>query len=173
MSDDLPLRPLLTVLSGPLQGAQFRLTAGRWTIGRESGVDILLDDFKVSRQHAVLQVADSRATLTDCGSTNGTWLNGRRVSGTDELCDGDRIRLGTVELRFYDPAGATTDPVGAQIGVLTLDRPGARVPRPVSGALAGPTQAITPRRGARRLFMMVGSGLVLAAWMAWAYLILH
>ncbi|MEV1286828.1 FHA domain-containing protein [Micromonospora sp. NPDC049679] len=172
MSDQPPLQPLLTVLSGPLQGAHFRLTDARWVIGRESGVDILIDDFKVSRRHAVLEVVDGRATLTDGGSTNGTWLNGGRVHGTEELRDGDRIRLGSVELRFYDPASALTDPVGAPFRAPGPRQLGAAVPRAVSGALGGPTEAIPTRRGPRRLLIVVG-GLVLAAWVTWAYFILR
>jgi pSer/pThr/pTyr-binding forkhead associated (FHA) protein len=173
MSDQPPLQPLLTVLSGPMQGAHFRLTDGGWSIGRESGVDILIDDFKVSRRHAVLELAAGQATLTDDGSTNGTWLNGVRICGTEELRDGDRIRLGSVELRFYDPAAALTDPVGTPFSTRGQGELGMGVPRALSGALGGPTQAIAPRRGPGRLVMVIGGGLVLAAWVAWAYFILH
>ena len=112
MADELCLMPLLTVVSGPMRGASFRLRIGHRTIGRGEGVDIVIDDCRVSRRHATVEVVPGRALLRDAGSTNGTWLNDRRVTAQVELRDGDRLRVGGVELRFFDPGSAPTDPVG-------------------------------------------------------------
>jgi len=112
MSDEPHFMPLLTVTNGPLRGASFRLRPGRHRIGREEGADILLDDPKVSRRHATVELVGGRVVLTDAGSTNGTWLNDSRLDGPVELRDGDRVRLGHVELRFFDPGSAPTEPVG-------------------------------------------------------------
>ena len=112
MADELCLMPLLTVLSGPMRGSNFRLRAGWRTIGRGEGVDIVIDDCRVSRRHATVELTAGRAVLRDAGSTNGTWLNDRRVTAEAELRDGDRLRVGGVELRFFDPGSAATDPVG-------------------------------------------------------------
>jgi pSer/pThr/pTyr-binding forkhead associated (FHA) protein len=104
--------PLLTVVSGPLRGASFRLRPGSLTIGRGGDVDIAIDDRRVSRRHAAVEPAPGGAVLSDAGSTNGTWLNDQRLTGPALLRDGDRIRVGRVELRFFDPGSAPTDPVG-------------------------------------------------------------
>ncbi|MBF9133470.1 FHA domain-containing protein [Plantactinospora sp. S1510] len=189
MSDELDLLPLLTVTSGPLQGASFRLRPGLRRIGREDGVDVLLDDPKVSRRHATVEHVDGRVLLADAGSTNGTWLNNRRLSGRTELRDGDRLRLGHVELRFFDPGAAVTDQLTTLSHRALLPPAPAPPPRPVAvpaigadvpvplavavGALTAPTQLMgTPRRS-HRLLLVIGGCVALAGSMAWAYLVLQ
>ena len=58
MVDEQHLLPLLTMVSGPLQGVSFRLRAGRHTIGRGDGVDIPLEDIKTSRRHASVELVE-------------------------------------------------------------------------------------------------------------------
>lgn len=130
MPDEM-LRPRLTVLSEPLRGAQFRLAHGASAIGSDSTVEVQIDHATVSPRHAVVELSGGGAWLADLGSTNGTWLNGRLVADQAPLRDGDRIRLGDVELSYYDPANSLTDPVGAP---LTLVR------RPTPLALPGSAQ---------------------------------
>ena len=175
MADQVDLLPLLTVVSGPMQGASFRLRPGLRRIGRENGVDVLLDDPKVSRRHATVELVGGRVLLADSGSTNGTWLNDRRVSGLTELRDGDRIRVGHVELRFFDPGAASTDPVGAirYRAPASLAPLAAGPPVVAAGALVEPTQLMgTPRRS-RRMLLVVGGCVMLAGWAAWAYLVIQ
>ncbi|RKR88063.1 type III secretion system (T3SS) inner membrane Yop/YscD-like protein [Micromonospora pisi] len=181
MSDELHLLPLLTVVNGPMRGASFRLRPGTRRIGREEGVDIVIDDRKVSRRHAMLDLAQGRALLVDTGSTNGTWLNDQRISRPMELRDGDRIRVGNVELRFFDPAAALTDPVGAirytqsspPPAFRPADQPSQASARATAAALGAPTQAMATGRGPGRLLWFFGGGAVLAGWAAWAYLVLN
>ncbi|MBE1484750.1 FHA domain-containing protein [Plantactinospora soyae] len=172
MSDELDLLPLLTVTSGPLQGASFRLRPGLRQIGREDGVDVLLDDPKVSRRHATVELVDGRVLLTDTGSTNGTWLNDRRLSGLTELHDGDRLRLGHVELRFFDPgAAATYQLTTLRYQALVPPTPApARAPGPAVSALTAPTQLMGPPQRSRRMLLMIGGCVALAGWVTWAYL---
>jgi hypothetical protein len=65
----------------------------------------MLDDQDVSRQHARLDRADFRVLLSDLGSKNGTFVNGRRLQGPHELRSGDRIRVGGVELAYTADSG--------------------------------------------------------------------
>lgn len=172
MSDEFALLPRLTVCNGPWRGASFRLRPGLRLIGRESGVDVPLDDPKVSRRHATVELIDGRVLLADTGSTNGTWLNDRRLVGLTELRDGDRIRVGEVELRFFDPGSATTEPVNRirypveAPAVPVGDGSSARGAGPVTGALGASTQPMHRPRRPRRALLLIGGCAVLVGCLA-------
>lgn len=78
----------------------FSLTAQRTTIGRKPTNDLMLDDQTVSSEHAAVTVLDE-PFITDLGSTNGTLVNGERIS-KQPLRNGDVISIGRHELRFVD-----------------------------------------------------------------------
>lgn len=73
--------------------AKFQTTFGR------RNADVTMDDPDVSRQHAVIERYDEKFLLKDLESTNGTYLNGQRVT-IDFLEDGDVIRMGKTVIRF-------------------------------------------------------------------------
>jgi hypothetical protein len=75
------------------------LVRARLTIGRSSGCHLVLADDTVSRRHAELCAHDGRWLLRDLGSSNGTWVNGRRVIEA-EVRPGDLVQLGAYELRL-------------------------------------------------------------------------
>ncbi len=80
-------------LSGPLVGKLHELKEGETIIGRAPEANIPINDGRISRQHVAIQVqSGGGATLTDLGSTNGTFVNGRRIQ-THILQDGDKIQL--------------------------------------------------------------------------------
>jgi pSer/pThr/pTyr-binding forkhead associated (FHA) protein len=73
---------------------------GVYVIGRE-GADIVLDDPKISRKHAEVGFYGPGAfVVRDLASTNGTFLNGRRVSEKAKLSSQDAIRVGETLLRI-------------------------------------------------------------------------
>jgi S-DNA-T family DNA segregation ATPase FtsK/SpoIIIE len=93
-----PSRPplLLAALSGPGAGATLPLPRGTVRIGR-SGTELAIPDADLSREHALLDVSDSGITLTDLGSANGTWVDGRRLSSAGvptPVFTGSRFRCG-------------------------------------------------------------------------------
>ncbi|SCE92957.1 FHA domain-containing protein [Micromonospora purpureochromogenes] len=143
MQDHPELTPLLTVAGGTMRGASFRLSPRPQVIGRAPTADIVVTDPHLSRRHAEVRLTDAGAVLVDLGSTNGTWLNDRRITGPEQLCDGDVVRLGRTELRFFDPGLATTDPVGLRFaggGPVRRDhRP--TLPLPLAAPATGPTDA--------------------------------
>ena len=87
----------------PLQG-------GRYDIGRGEEAAIQIDSRKVSRKHAELVVEENLVHLLDCGSANGTLVNGQQVSSI-ELQHGDRISIGEVVLQYHsnEPISVTPD----------------------------------------------------------------
>ncbi|MEA2382465.1 MAG: ATP-binding cassette, subfamily bacterial [Solirubrobacteraceae bacterium] len=93
---------------------------GRLVVGRDPASDLVLDDGKVSRRHAVLTVRGDSLELRDAGSRNGTRVNGETVQST-EVHDGDRIAVGRAELVVLrvdaaSPAGGNGVPPGAAPG---------------------------------------------------------
>ena len=76
----------------PLRGRECRVSPGD-TVGRE-GCDHELVDPEVSRRHAAFRQAEGGLAIEDLGSTNGTFVNERRVTGVGVLAPGDRLRFG-------------------------------------------------------------------------------
>lgn len=87
------------------EGAEFVVELGeRLTIGRAPGNDLVLQDSMASRNHAeIRRMGDGRYRITDIGSSNGTWLNGRRLTVPRELENGDQIAIGGAQMRFIAP----------------------------------------------------------------------
>jgi hypothetical protein len=75
------------------------LTAGRVVLGRSSACQIVFADDTVSRRHAELRLVEGRWMLRDLGSSNGTWVNGRRVLEA-EVTAGDEVHLGGCRFRM-------------------------------------------------------------------------
>lgn len=151
MAEHPELLPVLTVAGGPMRGARFRLRPGALVVGRAPTADIVVDDPHLSRQHALLRVTGDTVTLDDLDSTNGTWLNDRRIVDVESLTDGDVIRIGRTELRFFDPKLARTDPVGLTFGLLRRhQRPTLPLPVAASPAHRAPAELAGPRPPAPR-----------------------
>ena len=76
----------------------FRVGAGGIkTVGRATRADFIVDAALVSWLHCRLEAGDSNLEVIDLDSTNGTFVNGKRV-GRARLTEGDRLRVGRVEL---------------------------------------------------------------------------
>ena len=90
----------VSVVQGPaeLRGVTLPIN-GPVVIGRSPGADIVIGDDFVSGKHARLSPAGDGAVIEDLSSTNGTLLNGGRVSGAQSLRVGDAIDIGTVKLK--------------------------------------------------------------------------
>lgn len=71
--------PYLIVLAGPRVGAIFRLDADS-VLGRDGSATIPLADEAISRRHAQIAITDNRVSVADLGSTNGTFVNGARIT---------------------------------------------------------------------------------------------
>ncbi|SNT66056.1 Inner membrane component of T3SS domain-containing protein [Asanoa hainanensis] len=80
-------------------GRTYPLQMGSTVIGRGDQANLRLPDVGISRRHARLDFDGAQVVLTDLGSTNGTMVNGQRVSAV-ALNPGDMIQLGTTTLTF-------------------------------------------------------------------------
>jgi pSer/pThr/pTyr-binding forkhead associated (FHA) protein len=90
------------------------------TLGRSSDCDLILSDAQVSRHHAQIRRQDSGAVLVDLASSNGTFVNGRRIDAAYRLRPGDVLRLGNTQLLFELPGQPRRPAAGG--GQLTLVR---------------------------------------------------
>ena len=93
--------PSLFVIQGRNRGARYDLSGhdGPVSIGRESGNVVQLDDNEVSRRHAEIRVSEGVPSIVDLGSSNGTFVNGRRVERT-RLVPGDQVLVGRTVMTY-------------------------------------------------------------------------
>jgi len=89
----------LAVILGANAGQIYQLTKPRVVLGRGAGCDIQLPDSEVSRRHAMLEIRQDEATISDLGSTNGTYVEGVRVESTT-IASHQEFSLGTTTLMF-------------------------------------------------------------------------
>ncbi len=95
--------PSLFVIRGNDQGARFELDADIITLGRDSSNTVQLHDTEISRRHAEFRREGTTGTLVDLSSSNGTYVNGRKVPQA-LLASGDQVQLGGT-LMLYTAAG--------------------------------------------------------------------
>lgn len=84
-------------------GRQFPLAGPILVLGRSPQCDVFIADQRASRRHAEMRWDGEVATLNDLGSANGTFLNGRRITATETLRDGDEIAITSAIFTFRDP----------------------------------------------------------------------
>src|SRR6185295_10098676 len=106
-----------------LPGRSVALFEGEITLGRSRGCGIVLADPCISRVHALVAVRSSRVYLQDLRSSNGTFVDGERISGEQEITEGDRISIGNYDLLLHLgppidlPAGDSgVDPEDVEVG---------------------------------------------------------
>jgi hypothetical protein len=117
----------LVMRSGPTPGASYPLEGDQLTIGRDSVNGVAINDAEISRKHARLTFQGGKYVIEDLGSTNGTFVNGQRLSGPFVLKSGDVVSFGEQIVLMYDVMSA--DP-GATIA--SSRKPSARVAAPVA-----------------------------------------
>jgi pSer/pThr/pTyr-binding forkhead associated (FHA) protein len=103
----------LTIQVGPTPGKTFPLNKPEMIIGRDLTADIVISDVEVSRKHAHLIAQQGGYLLEDLGSTNGTIVNGLRLSSPYLLHPGEQIVLGEHVTLVFE--AAQIDPEATQI----------------------------------------------------------
>jgi hypothetical protein len=92
----------LTMRSGPNPGTVYALDGDLLSIGRDSSNEISVNDAEISRRHARLMFQGGKYVLEDMGSTNGTFVNGQRLTGPRVLKSGEVISLGEQIVFVYE-----------------------------------------------------------------------
>lgn len=114
-------KPQIVMRSGPIPGSSYYLDKPEVSIGRDFSNDIPVPDAEISRRHARFIVKPDGVYIEDLGSTNGTFLNGVRLSAPKRLANGDLVTLaestvmsfewqGSVQAAAYTPTYGTPAP---------------------------------------------------------------
>lgn len=158
MSSAQSERYVLKFISGKYQGGEFPLEMGQEVvIGRSSELDMVLVEDMVSRRHAKITAEDGELKIEDFNSTNGTFVNGKKISETT-LEEGDRILIGTSIIKLVkqdeavdqpdslDNVEEVTDQAAAGGGGSRQTQLGMGADGP-AGAAAGSATATSPDQG--------------------------
>ena len=121
----------LVMHSGPTPGKTFPLEGDLITIGREGDNGIIINDAEISRKHTQFVFQGGKFILTDLGSTNGTFVNGQRLTGQHILQPGEVISLGE-QINLLFESIAQVDPNAT---MLSTGRPLTAMPRPEAAPL--------------------------------------
>jgi len=122
----MPGQYQLTMRSGPNPGTVYALDSDQISIGRDSSNEIPVNDAEVSRRHSRLTFQGGKYVLDDMGSTNGTFVNGQRLTGPRVLKSGEVISLGEQIVFVYE--AVDSDPGATMVS----PRSASAAPRPVS-----------------------------------------
>jgi DNA segregation ATPase FtsK/SpoIIIE, S-DNA-T family len=159
----------LHVVAGLDAGRRVAIEGDELTVGRDADCGLVLLDEGVSRRHLRVTPGASglRATLADLGSSNGTWVEGKRIERDTELSPGELFEAGDVALTLAPIGqGMAIDPVrqARRDGTIPFNRP-PRTRAPETGApLSAPEQPPDPERPHLSIVSAVGPlvlGLVL------------
>jgi len=121
--------PRLTLTLPPTLGSKtVEVDTKRFSIGRTPENDLVIEDTSLSRRHALIENFEGRFNLSDCGSSNGTFVNGKAITALTELSDWDVLTFGGVGellVRIDDDSESGTHASGVHHGggVRTVAKP--------------------------------------------------
>lgn len=113
-------KPFLTFIQGARLGQICELNKELVIVGRSPDCDLWIEDSAISRRHFKLYLENKEVTLEDLGSTNGTYVNGKRVKKVP-LHDGDKIQISRdsiMELTYLDQSRMLSEKKRYEMGVM-------------------------------------------------------
>ena len=152
LGDEIPI-PTLVGTKSVTKGLEIELQEGDNDVGRDPALYLVIDDHSVSRQHARLTVEAGLFTLVDMRSSNGTFVNNKRIE-EHQLRSGDLVRFGSLEFKFLYGKAVSVDAaklrrkkiliiLGGVIGLVIIIAVGVKLfsskPPPRTGPANGPS----------------------------------
>ena len=118
-----PLATLEVINEGPMKGTKFEIHTPLTNVGRGPHNDVSLQDESVSDSHAKILKREGSWWLVDQGSTNGSYIGGRRVQGEQQLVGAPDVRFGSIKMMFKStPVPAEDDGKGTRaIAAFSVD----------------------------------------------------
>lgn len=99
-TDGFPIVGWLVPLNGTQAYQTFKLRSGGTKIGTAPPCDVVVNDGFMSTEHCMVNASPQGFTLVDGGSTNGCYVNERKIQGKQDLVDNDLVTLGKTNFRF-------------------------------------------------------------------------
>jgi signal transduction histidine kinase len=138
----------LFVLQGREKGRRYDLLSLPLTVGRDRTSRVQLPDSEVSRRHAEIRNDDLGYLLVDLGSSNGSFVNGERVTSERRLATGDRVQIGRTLLLFTDADQRSEPALEQDVAIVGAAGDNSRIVSSAGPAVIGPA-AIGPEDGSR------------------------
>jgi pSer/pThr/pTyr-binding forkhead associated (FHA) protein len=149
----------LVVISEGFTGKTLELKADKVTIGRSEDNGFQIPEGSVSSHHCELKLKDDAVTITDLGSTNGTFINDKKIeAGT--LRKGEVLRLGSIELRFAGDKAAASGKVATK--TVTLPQGGVKLDDLEKGSLSAPADKAFAKKSNKANKVFIGMGILAA-----------
>jgi predicted component of type VI protein secretion system len=126
--------------SGPTPGKVYLLEDAEATVGRDNSNTIAINDAEISRKHAKLELRGMSYVIQDLGSTNGTFINGARISGIQVLNPGDTVSFGENITLMYE---TVADPNATMLSSAKSPKTAAALQKPAPVRIA-PAPAPAP-----------------------------
>jgi len=117
--------PSLFVIRGNDQGARFEWDEQQIGLGRDSSNPVQLHDTEVSRQHAEVRQDDGTYVIADLDSSNGTFVNGKRIT-SHRLASGDQVQVGGTLMLFTRPSEEPEEDLTGKIDIASAQQTGDR-----------------------------------------------
>jgi predicted component of type VI protein secretion system len=151
------------VRSGPNAGKAYPLEGAELTVGRDPSNPVSINDGEISRRHAKLTWKGASYVLEDLGSTNGTFVNGTRLSAPLALKPGDAVSFGENIVLIYE---ATFDANATMVGSAKAAKTAASVQQAAPAPAPAPAYsgqvpaspapaAAAPKKGGSRVVLIV------------------
>jgi predicted component of type VI protein secretion system len=151
------------VRSGPNAGKAYPLEGAELTVGRDPSNPVSINDGEISRRHAKLSWKGASYVLEDLGSTNGSFVNGTRLSAPLALKPGDAVSFGENIVLIYE---ATFDANATMVGSAKVAKTAAPVQQAAPAPAPAPAYsgqvpaspapaAAAPKKGGSRVVLIV------------------
>jgi len=134
----------LVIRSGPAAGKVYPLETPDISIGRDNTNMIVINDAEVSRRHARMELRGATYVIQDLGSTNGTFVNGSRLSGIQVLNSGDAVSFGEGVVLAYESAEDVNATILSEKAPQTVIQQTTPAPAPASVPAPIPVPAPPP-----------------------------
>ncbi len=105
LNDEKRSGPLLRMLRNEDKTTVFKLVQGKSTVGRDLNNDIIIEDQLVSKSHAAVYVENGDIYIEDMNSSNGVYVNGKKISRRIKVNNGSLIRVGSTILKLESNYG--------------------------------------------------------------------